>query len=166
MNIQLAEKDKEIERILGNIPAELDLAVNLPSRNKFYNLKDPNKPITVRAMKFEVELVFAETSRKGADSLNILLDRCVDNIDIDDLLIFDKLILLIKIREATYGTDYEFDLTCTSCHAEERVGFDLNDLLVKEVPSDLSDPRVVTLPVIKKDVKRIRGFRGRHRHEH
>tara|TARA_R110002020_G_scaffold9704_7_gene38010 strand:+ start:1550 stop:2284 length:735 start_codon:yes stop_codon:yes gene_type:complete len=153
MNIELAEKDKELERILENIPAELDLAVTLPSRNRFYNLKDKNKPITVRSMKFEDERMFADTSRKGADSLNILLDRCVSNIDIDDLLLIDKLILLIKIREATYGKDYEFDLTCTSCGAEERVGFDLNDLSVNELPSDFQDPFSISLPVLKKEIK-------------
>ena len=99
MNIEIEQKEKEIERLLSDMPAELELAVDLPSRNRFYTLKDPNVPITVRSMKFEDERLFADTKRKGAESLNILLDRCVSNIDIDDLLILDKLVLLIKIRE-------------------------------------------------------------------
>ena len=150
MNIEKISKKDEINRILENMPAELELAVDLPSRGRFYKLKDDTMPITVRAMKFEDEKLVADSSRKKADPVNTLLHRCVKNVDIDELFVFDKLAILLKIREATYGPEYEFDQVCNACSMKSQVKFNLNDLILTEVPNDFTGKEEILLPVLQK----------------
>ena len=150
MNIEKISKEEEVKRILENMPVELELVVDLPSRGQFYTLKDPNLPITVRSLKFEDEKVVADAGRKKADPVNIMLERCVNNIDVNQLFMFDKLAILLKIREATYGPLYEFSKGCNFCSYEAPVTFDLNELILTEVPEDFTGEEEITLPVLKK----------------
>lgn len=150
MDAQKISKEDEINRILEHMPAELELVADLPSRCKFYNLKDPEIPVTVRAMKFEDEKLIADSSRKNADPVNTLLSRCVQNLNIDEMFIFDKLPLLLKIREATYGPEYAFSHECGSCGFKGDVQFNLNDLILSVVPDDFTGEEEVMLPVLKK----------------
>jgi len=128
----------------------MEMVADLPSGGRFYKLKDPNKPITVRAMKFEDERIIADSIRKKADPINVMIERCVHNIDINQLFMFDKLALLLKIREATYGPKYEFQKECGACGFEAPVSFDLNDLILTEVPDNFTGEEEVALPVLKK----------------
>ena len=63
----------------------------------------------------------------------------------------DKLCLLYKIREVSYGTEYKSHITCPKCGSESEVNIDISKLLLNEIPDDLTDPRTVHLPTIKKD---------------
>ena len=149
------EREKELERILENLPTEeLSLAVSVPTRNRFYELEDPESPITVRAMRFEDERALADHRRKGADAVNFLLERCVSNISISQLFSVDKLAILFKIREATYGPRYRINLACPSCKETTSVDIDINkDLVLNALPEDFSDPRTITLPNLGKSMK-------------
>jgi hypothetical protein len=144
---------EEIDRLLENLPAKLDLAINLPSRNDFYELEDPSHPITVRPMVYEDERLLIDANRKGADGINLLLERCLSNVDYKRLLIVDKLIVLVKLREATYGSRYNFTMACPECDVKEDVELDINDLVMRPLPEDLTEPYSITLPTIDKEVK-------------
>lgn len=148
-------KDEEIARLLENLPTEqLELAVEVPTRSKFYTLEDPDAPITVRAMKYEDERAVADARRKGVDAVNILLERCMNNIEVGKLYIIDKLALLIKIREATYGPIYNIIAKCTSCGSETKLGLDINkDLIMNSISEELTDPREIQLPLLGKSLK-------------
>jgi len=143
---------EEVDRILENLPTELETDVNLPSRCKFYSLPDPASPVTVRPMTFEDEKAIATIKKSDRmNPINYLLAKCVGNLNISDLILMDKLYLLYKIREVSYGTEYKAIITCPKCESDSEVNVDISKLLVNEVPDDLTDPRKIHLPVIKKD---------------
>jgi len=151
---QLENVDQEvIDNILENLPTEVETEVILPSKCKFYSLPDPASNVSVRPMTFEDEKAIASLKKsKEMNPINYLLSRCVNNLNINELLLMDKLYLLYKIREVSYGPDYKATIVCPKCASESEVNIDISKLLLNEVPDDLSDPRKITLPVIKKEI--------------
>jgi len=141
--------DQEIEEILENIPSEIEISVDLPSRNKFYNLSDPSSPVTVRPMTFEDEKVLASNTSRDK-GINLLLERCVTNVSITQLLLMDKLYLLLKIREVSFGSSYTVSHICPSCQKENELTFEIADFKVTYIPEDLEDPREIELPTLQK----------------
>lgn len=137
-----------VEALLHGVPKDNHLEVELPSENRTRVKVDPGAPVVVRPMDLEDELIMAK-SGKGQNPMNILLDRCVTNIRVMDLLPMDKLFLIIKIREVSFGDDYRSLLLCTHCGAENPVTIKLSDLPVNPVPDDFSDPVELDLPISK-----------------
>ena len=141
-----------IDSILENLPTELETDVDLPSKCKFYSLPDPGSNVSVRPMTFEDEKAIATIKKSDRmNPINYLLSRCVNNLNINELLLMDKMYLLYKIREVSYGPEYEVNITCPKCNSDSEVKIDISKLLLNEVPDDLTDPREVTLPAIKKN---------------
>ena len=146
-------KQEAIDGILENLPAEVETEASLPSKCKFYSLPDPASPVSVRPMTFEDEKALAMIKKSDKiDPINYLLGRCVINLNVNELLFMDKLYLLYKIREVSYGTDYKSIIECPKCASESEVNIDISKLLLNEVPDDLTDPRKVNLPTLKKEV--------------
>ena len=141
--------DQVIQSILENMPANDAVAIDLPSKNKFYALNNPSLPITLRPMTFEDERAMI-SHKSPDDTLNHVLERCISNIQIPDLLQMDKLYLLMKLREISYGDNYKATIACNSCKKENLVNFKITDLPVTYVEDDLTDPVSVELPVLKK----------------
>ena len=145
-----AGKQDTIDKILELLPAEVEIPVVLPSKGKFYNLTDSTIPITVRPMTFDDEKAIANTKKGKVDPVNLLLSRCVNNIGVEELILMDKIYLLFKIREASYGSDYNAVMTCPKCGVDSEVKVDLGKLNIKEVPDDLDNPREIELKKLKK----------------
>jgi hypothetical protein len=106
-------------------------------------------PITIRPMTFDDEKNIVG-ARKGEDPINLVLQRCLTNIKVHDLLPMDKLYLIMKLREISYGDDYNTLLICTHCKAENPTKIQLSQLNVNPVPDDFSDPTEVFLEGIQK----------------
>jgi len=151
--LPVADDASVIKELLANAPLQEEVTVDLPSKNKFYKLLEPSSPITVRPMNFEDEKSLVSNKNANADVLNILLGRCVSNVDIGSILLFDKLYLLMKLRQISYGEDYQASISCSQCRRENSVKFDLSQLQINYVEEDATDPAEVTLPVINKKVK-------------
>ena len=147
-----AAKQQIIEDILINVPTSTDLEVELPSECQVYDLEDPNMPIMVRPMTFDDEKSLV-SAKKEEDPVNIILQRCVTNIKVMDLLPMDKLYLIMKLREISYGDDYKTLLLCQECGAENPTTIKLSELNVNPVPDGFEDPITFTLPIAKKEVK-------------
>jgi len=142
-----------LKELLGNLPSNDEVEVELPSRNKFYNLVDPAKPITLRPMTFEDEKSMMSNKNPNVDAINSLLARCVGNINISHILQLDKMYLIMKLREISYGDDYSAVIGCPGCRKESNVKFKLSQLLVNYLDSDSTNPVDVHLPVLDKNVK-------------
>ena len=64
----------------------------------------------------------------------------------------DKLFLLLKLREISYGNDYNIKVSCKHCNYENQLTLELNKLLCNYVPDDMDfKNRTVYLDKIKKD---------------
>ena len=142
-----------LDSILEHMPSVDTVEVDIPSKNRFYNLQDAAKKVSLRPMTFEDERAMMSNKNPNVDSLNMLLSRCVSNIDVGQLLQMDKLFLVMKLRELSYGEDYKVDITCTSCKKDNKVTFQLNKLAVNYVEDTLTDPVEINLPILKKAVK-------------
>ena len=145
------EVQDAVDSILENLPTELEQAVDLPSKSKFYVLKDPSEGVRVRPMTFSDEKAIVQANNQ--DAINVLLSRCVDNVDVNQLLQFDKLYLLMKIREVSFGGDYTVDMVCNNCSLKNSVTFDIKSFKNTQIPDDLEDPREVFLEAIGKPAK-------------
>jgi hypothetical protein len=143
--------EDEVNKIMENIPSELGEMVDLPSKCKFYTLPNPNEGITVTPMTFADEKAIVQASTK--DSISILLSRCVKNVDVSELLQFDKLFLLLKIREISFGADYTVDVICEKCNVKNDLSFNISTFKIRHVPDDIEDPREITLEKLDKKAK-------------
>jgi len=145
-------KQAVIDEILKELPTDTAVEVDLPSECRVYKLEDPGAPITIRPMTFEDEKALVSAG-KGQDPVNIILQRCTTNIQVMDLLSMDKLYLIMKLREISYGDDYNTLLICSHCQAENPTTVKLSQLNVNPVPDNFEDPITVMLPSIKKEAK-------------
>ena len=65
------------------------------------------KPIT-----FEEEKLLINSASSKKDPLNIFIDKCVEGENLGSLLFIDKIYLLFKLREISFGNKYKFSITC------------------------------------------------------
>jgi len=145
-------KDEIINELLKDLPSENAIEVELPSECRVYKLIDPEQGITIRPMTFEDEKVLV-SANKSEDPVNIILNRCVTNINISDILPMDKLYLIMKLREISYGDDYHTMLICSNCKAENQTIIKLSQLNINPVPDDFCEPVVLKLPILQKEIK-------------
>jgi hypothetical protein len=151
-NQNIEAKQQIIDDLLKELPQNTAVEVELPSECRVYTLPDPGAPITIRPMTFEDEKALV-SSKKEQDPVNLILQRCTTNLNIPDLLSLDKLYLIMKLREISYGDDYNTLLVCSQCKAENPTTIRLSTLNINPVPDDFVDPIEVTLPTLQKTVK-------------
>lgn len=149
-NIQLTEpvtQEQAYERLLNSIPEESPLFVTLPSRGKGY--KTTKETVKLRPITFEDEKLMVTAKGRGPDIINILIYNCTEGIDINELYFFDKLYLLIKLREISYGPIYNSLVICPDCKGENELSLNLDKLTVKEVPEEFNSILVLKLKKTK-----------------
>ena len=125
-----------IDSILTNKPSSEEVEVLLPSKNKFY-LSDSSKSISLRPMTFEDERAMMSKKNVNIDVLNTLLSRCVSNIQVGSLLQMDKLFLIMKLREISYGDDYNALINCNGCKKDNKILFHLSKLPINYLEASL-----------------------------
>ena len=149
---QVSENDI-LASLLENLPSTDAIAVKVPSNCKFYKLENPGKGIQLRPMTFEDEKAMMSHKNVNVDTLNLLLERCVSNVNVNSLLQMDKLYLIMKLREISYGDSYGAVISCPSCRRDNNVKFNLSQLGTTHLPKDASDPMDVYLPILQKNIK-------------
>lgn len=141
------DREKELDKLFQNAPIDTEMMVELPSKGKFYK---GFVGVKVVPLLFEDEQKILFSKKKNSDPTNEILAKCVQGISIKDLLEMDKLHLLLKIKEISYGPDYSFSVICPKCEANTDVTIDVSKHIpVNFIPDDLPDPREVELPVLK-----------------
>ena len=150
----MENKEDIINDILKDLKQEKSIQVSLPSRGILYRFADEEDPhVYLRPMTFEDEKHLATARKSGKDPANMLLERCVSNVDVNQLVSFDKLYLILKLREISYGDTYDARVVCPKCDAEAEIGLNISELPVKELPEDFTDPITVMLPKLNKEAK-------------
>jgi hypothetical protein len=147
----VGDRDSRLEKLFGEMPSETDMVVDLPSEGRFYAAGTAK--VTVTPIKFEDEKQLASSLKNKINPVNLIINRCVQGIDTNSLVLMDKLFLLLKVREISYGATYPASITCPKCSAESEVSIDLSNLSINKLPEDITDPREITLPKLKKKAK-------------
>ena len=133
--------DEIMDDLFENSKSNIEQIVELPSRGLGYPGK--KSKVTIRTMSFEDEKALSE-STPNQDVVNLLLNRCCDIEDPDILYSPDKIFLLFKIRELSYGSTVKLDGPCFKCNATNHLDVDLSQLEVKYVEDDFSDIQKIT----------------------
>jgi hypothetical protein len=124
---------------------------DLPSRGKFYQ---GFQGVEVKPLTFTDEQKILNAKNLKTDIVSKLLEKSIEGVDVDELLSMDKMFLLMKVREVSYGDNYEFNITCPACTFEIKTSLNLSENLnMTQVPDDLEDPREVFLPKLKVKAK-------------
>lgn len=148
------EKSGVIDEFLEFLPEQEEILVELPTGMHLYNLPDPNKPVTLRPMNFEDEKALASKKGEVKDAVSFLLSRCTSNLKISELTGVDMTYLMYKLREISVGSDYKILIECQHCENSDEVTLDISKDFVTVIPeSELEDPRIITLPKLKKRVQ-------------
>jgi len=144
--------NSDLDKLFEHLPVEVDKKVDLPSNGKFYK---NSSGIKIRPMNLEDEKAVALAKGKVEDPINIVLSRCVEGVEIEDLLILDKLALIFNLRAISYGDMYKCIGICSECSSENDMEIPLLSLPLEKLGDDITDPREIELPVLKKKVKVI-----------
>ena len=138
-------KQDIIDKLLKNVPVEEETILDFPSLGKFYNTG--GKSVTLKPMSWDDEKILV-SSGGGTAAVEALLNRCLQGITSAELIPMDKVYVLLKLREISYGAEYEVVITCPelTCKHKGEVSININELRVVKIPEDFKDPREATLP--------------------
>jgi T4 bacteriophage base plate protein len=140
-------RNARLEALFANSPIETEMMVDLPSKGKFYHDFNGAKVIPLL---FEDEQRILASKNRQVNLVNEILSKCVKGVNLPDLLLMDKFYLLLKVREISYGANYNTEVACQHCGNSTKVDLDLSKhLTVESVPDDLQDPREFMLPNLK-----------------
>ena len=136
----------------------------LPSRGLAYNGNIKDGKVLVSPMTTREEKALASSGNGSAlNIVDLLIGRCVhgmEDMKPGDLLVGDRAFLMMVIRAASFGQDYQFQMTCDLCRAQFLHTVKIpNDLEMIELKNSFKEPFEVELPMSKIKVK-LRLLRG------
>jgi hypothetical protein len=146
-DISEADRESRLQQLFANNPIESEILVEPPSKGRFYTGYSGLKVIPLL---FEDEQKILLSKNRNRAPVNEILSKCVQGVNISELLDMDKVFLLLKIKEISYGPDYSFNVICPACEGNTDVTVDVSKhLAVKYAEDTLTDPREVELPILK-----------------
>lgn len=124
--------------------------VNLPSRGVLYEGQIPDGVVQVRKLKTGEEAILLKQGGSPLDRMNVIIEQCVklpNGFEHQNLLIVDRMALLLSLRLVTFGARYDVSYKCPSCNNLAKVEMDLMEDLDENAADDsLSEPQHVKLP--------------------
>lgn len=114
-------------------------------------LPGSERDVDVHSMKVcDMQLLTAPAKTKNGNSIKTILTNCLEtpHIQVDTLLTCDCNALLLAVRRATFGDDYDFTTACLSCNKSGTYTVDLAQLEPKQgdqklVRRQLQDPQAL-----------------------
>jgi len=141
--------EETLDDLFSDSKTNIEQVVELPSKGLGY--PDKRSKVTIRTMTFEDEKSLSE-STPDQDVVNLLLQRCAKDLDPDMLYSADKIFLLFKIRELSYGTSVKLSGPCNKCRTVNHLDVDLSKLEVVFLSDDFVDPKEIDLPDLNKKI--------------
>jgi len=140
-------RDEALNALFNDAADETLTITELPSKGKFYS---GFQGVEIKPLTFLDEQKILNAKDTKSDIVSKLLEKTIEGVAVDDLLSMDKMFLLMKVREISYGENYEFNITCPACTSEIKTSLVLSEHLnMTQVPDELSDPREIDLPKLK-----------------
>lgn len=123
--------------------------VTLPSSGKFYEGQIPGGVVSIEPLGTKEEKLFSAGYDSGAEVINKIFDACVASpVDHRDLVLGDRMYLLLQLRAISYGSNYEFPFRCSECNRRSYKDVDLTKLPVIKASGDDGMKFTVTLPIL------------------
>lgn len=143
------DRERALDALFNQMVEDAEVNIELPSKGKFY--ADLDK-IVIEPLTYQEEERILRSKNSGTAAINMLLTNCVKGVAVPDLLQMDKLYLLLKVREVSYGPEYKFSVACPHCDTDVSTEIDMaTGLNITQVEDDLEDPRTVKLPKLGVD---------------
>lgn len=132
-----------LEALTANIRSDW-VEIELPTRNQFY---PEGTCVTIRPFAYaEEKMLMTSSKAKNFNIINNLMKRCVQGIELQELTLADKVYLLFKLREISYGNSYKIELTCDGCEHPNALDIEINKLHVNYAPEDATSLEEIYLP--------------------
>jgi hypothetical protein len=139
------QRNSHLDSLFGNINNVAEIEVVPPSKCVGYK----TSVVKIKPLTFEDEY---KILKNGKDPINSIISNCVIGVDIQDILLCDKVFFLMKIREVSYGDSYKFDIVCPACKTNTRTTLELSKLLII-YDENFSTEKEYTLPFLKRSIK-------------
>ncbi len=104
-------------------------------------------------MTYDDEKAIINASKIGSNPIQVLLSNCIKGVDVQDLLEIDRIYLIVKLRDISFGNEYSVKVGCSNCTFDNALTFDISQLNLNFVPDEWTDTVDITLPVAKKKVQ-------------
>ena len=136
--VDVDEKVKEVEKEVVSKPSfdtadpNYYLIEGLPSKGKFYpeDTKIYGRPLKV----LEVKQLSSINESNADNIINSILKRTIRGIDVNEILVADKLFIIFWLRTNTYrDSGYAMKFDCSFCSKEASYEFTLDKLGIKEI---------------------------------
>lgn len=136
----------------------------LPSKGMPYDGKIPEGKVEGRKMTVSEIADFESHGGSAHDKIDRLLASCSrlpNGVKHNELLLTDRMALMLALRKITLGVAYNYEFKCRYCGHVNKRQCDLStDLQLREPPEEWQEPFPVDLPDIQKTVM-VRFLRGR-----
>tara|TARA_Y100000310_G_C20653300_1_gene800658 strand:- start:232 stop:990 length:759 start_codon:yes stop_codon:yes gene_type:complete len=148
-NKKVLDISEDLDLIFSDmVQGEKFITCMLPSRGILY--QDQKSKVQIRPLTFEDEKMLA--TGKTKNPLNEVLSRCCSDIDINNLLLMDRIALFLKLREVSFGDGFSTRITCGECEEISEVDLNISDFPVTELPEDFVEPLEIFLEEIKRKI--------------
>lgn len=125
------------------------LFIPLPSKGNYYKKKPKlsiDNELAVYAMTARDELITKTPDAlfNGEATISLIKSCCPDIEDPESMPVNDLLVILVGIRQASYGREIDIDVKCPKCEYQNQLQLDAS-VMLSTVKTDPIDPSV-TLP--------------------
>jgi len=126
-----------------------NLFIPLPSKGNYYKKKPKlsiDNELAVYAMTARDELITKTPDAlfNGEATISLIKSCCPDIEDPESMPVNDLLVILVGIRQASYGREIDIDVKCPKCEYQNQLQLDAS-VMLSTVKTDPIDPSV-TLP--------------------
>lgn len=123
--------------------------VQLPSRGIFYSGQVPDGWVSVEPMGTREEKLYASSQSGGIRIIDKIFDSCVTcPISHNELVLGDRLYLLLQLRSVSYGDEYEFPFRCRECNAKCYEIIKLSEIPIRAADNGQQPTFQVKLPIL------------------
>ena len=118
---------------------------NLPSKYKLY---PPGTKLYARPLKvLEVKMLSSLTNENFHHIITEVLKKTVKGIEVENLLVADKLFIIFWLRANTYkNSGYTVDFDCDACNSHSKFEFEIDNLEIIDIKDDYDPNKSVKLP--------------------
>ena len=131
------------------VEANVAETIVLPSHGKVYE-EEVNPEIVLSSMTTKHEMLRLSSNENSQRLMADIIDDCIQTdvgISAYDMCLADYQFLMLKLREVTFGNDYNMTVICPYCSARTDVDMDLDDLEIKEFTDESLEYSEIELPV-------------------